>query len=62
MRKTPLIIQPSPFGWSMYVPEAEENLADGLVASSDTWQDLAEYAVNDLDSPVTISRDPILEA
>jgi len=60
MPRNPLIVQPSPHGWSMYDPDRDEPLTDGLVCSANDPYDLARYAIVDLDSPVTISRDPIL--
>jgi hypothetical protein len=59
--KTTLIIQPSPACWSLYDPDrANDGPLAALVCSSNDLYELVKYAIEDLDSPVQVTRDPVL--
>ena len=53
-----LVIQPSSFGWSLYMPYRPKD--EALIASADDWISLAKYAIEDLDATVRICRTPEL--
>lgn len=56
-----LVIQQSPWGWSLYVNQDDRlTREEALVCSANDPYQLVQYAIEDLDSSVLVLRSPEL--